>query len=342
MAKARHGEWGAFTNKGGIRFQKKNLMISEDSVPPEVRQLLKRQLGIREENIVPPIQTPKFPRPSEEELARMRAESVKVKPELQLTPEEEALRQQVGVPDNEVPLSPDDFEVDEDTEDWTPPDLPDMTPNESLEPTNPLAQPDSINTSAVGNPTGREVIDSDFLESVSVHSAPLEVVVQALYERFGIYTVYLGALPRADEVNPLTGSPFTKYHLGIAYQAAIQAQNRGIQNPEIHRQAIDKDRAASAGFKDSFVPVAHTFGEARQQNNFAYRTSVKGNQGIPATEVVHEIGKDGVVRAVQREIPIEERLEHGSGAGSRFSKDDDEQIVEPPIFGTKPIIKPSW
>jgi len=332
MAKARHGEWGAFTNKGGIRFQKKNLMISEDSVPPEVRQLLKRQLGIREENIVPPVEQPratpqaKFPRPSEEELARMRAESLQVKPELKLTPEEEALRQQVGVPDNEAPLNPDDFEIDEDTEDWTPPDLPDMT--DSLEPANPMAQPAQV--------------EPDFLESVSVHSAPLETIVQALYERFGIYSVYLGTLPRADEVNPLTGFPFTKYHLGIAYQAAIQAQNKGILNPELHREAIDKNRAASAGFQESFVPIAHTLGEARRQNNFAYRTSVRGTQNIPATEVVHEVDpRTGELRAVQRDIPVEQRV-GGSGAPSRYSQDEDEQILEPPIIGGKKIIRPDW
>lgn len=319
--KVSHGEYGAFLTKGSIRFQRNHLMVKESSVPPEVRMLLKKKLGIKEENIVPPT-TGKFPRPSEEELARMRAESVQVKPELQLTPEEAAQRAISGIPDNEAPLSPEDF-LDEEPMDLV-----------QTEPSNPMEQPDVM-------PHPSEV-SADFLESVSIHSAPLSEIAQALYDRFGIYTVYLNAMPRSDEINPLTGFTFTKYHLGIAYQAALQAHNKGLPtDPEGLRQTMDTNRAASQNFQESFQPAPVTLGDARRQNSFAFRTNVAGTRPIPTTEIVHETDPNtGQVRAVQREIPAAER--QGSGAVSRYNAEEETMLVEPPIVGAKRIIRPDW
>jgi hypothetical protein len=157
-------------------------------------------------------------------------------------------------------------------------------------------------------------VDTDFLESVSIYSAPIESIVQALYDRFGIYTVYLRQLPNPDEINPLTGEIFTKYHQGIAYQAAISALNRGVLDvpAEEGRKSIDQGRDASANFEKQLAPQPRTFGEARRANNFDYRTSVRGNNEIQS----------------------------GSGQPQRHDNDEDEMIVEPRMG--VPTINPHW
>lgn len=320
MAKEVFGEFAAFTSRGGVRFSKNGKMTSENAVPPEVVAYLKDKIAkqpVEEEATVPPVQ--KFPMPSEEEKARLRAESLQVPDELKLSPEEEAARALTGVPDNEEPLTPDaplgadDF------------DAPDSAGDQ------PLPRADE--------PVALPEIDPSFLDSVSIHTAPLQAIAQALYDRFGVYTIWLNMLPQTDEVNPLTGETFTKYHQGIAYQSAIAANAKGLISPEAHRKAMDEGREASANFQQPFVEPPRTLAEARQQDSFAFRTSAQGTRPASATRIEHVTDENGQVHAVQVEVPISE---HGGTARSRYDADEDEQVLEPPIFGTKPIIKPNW
>lgn len=316
MAKVEFGEYAAFNSRGGTRFMHQGKMISEKAIPPEIIPFLEAKLAskvLEELDDAIPTKPALFSKPSPEELAKMREESLKVPDELKLTPEEEATR---VVPDNEAPLTPDDFDE-------------------------PLEKTPADRIAEIGEPseTLEPTVDPSFLESVSIHTAPVEALAQALYDRCGIYTVYLGVLPRSDEINPLTGDTFSKYHLGIAYQAAIQAQARGLKDPEGFRQTIEQNRDAGANFKETLEPIAHTLGEARQQDSFAFRTSVQSTRPQSATEIVHVTDDKGVVHAVQREIPT---TEEGGVARSRYDEKEDEQILEPPIFGTKPIIKPNW
>lgn len=328
MAKVEFGEYAAFNSRGGTRFMYQGKMISEKAIPPEIIPYLIEKLA-KELNLTQ--EEPKFPMPTEEEKQRLREESLKVPDELKLTPEEEATR---VIPDNEAPLTPDDFDEPNDgyASDGI---IGDEAAGEELE----LDGETSIgNPPEVMNVINQEV-DPSFLESVSIHTAPIEALAQALYDRCGIYTVYLGVLPRSDEINPLTGDTFSKYHLGIAYQAAIQAQARGLKDPEGFRQTIERDREAGANFKETLQPIAHTLGEARQQDSFAFRTSVQSTRNQPATEIVHVQDENGQTIAVQREVSLSE---HGGTARSRFDATEDEQVLEPPIFGQKPIIKPNW
>jgi hypothetical protein len=319
MAKVVFGEYAAFVTQGGVRFQKDKKLIGEKSVPPEVVAYLYKRLGVEPK-------APKFAPPTEAEKAKLRAESLETPPELERTPEEmEAARNiPVEVPQEPAPvvdpLTEDDFD----------------TPDEPLEPTPaeaPLPSEELPNKDA-------QVVDSTFLESVSIHTAPLEDIAEALYNRFGLYSVYLGRLPAADEVNPLTGETFTKYHLGIAYQAAIRAQNSGILNrsPEVARAKLDEGRAASANMQVD--PVARTMGDARRENSFAFRTSVRASDTNPRTEVVHEKGADGLMHAVQREIPAGE-TGISNGANAKYDKEEEEMLVEP-NFSSKKVIRPDW
>lgn len=192
-------------------------------------------------------------------------------------------------------------------------------------------------------------VDPDFLESVSIHTASLEDIAQSLYERFGIYSVYLNKMPANDEVNPLTGETFTKHHLGMAYQASIRAQHSGIlkRPPELARVAIDNGRAASENRRDAFVPLPTTMGEARIQDSFAYRTSVRGASGYGQNsakgEMINVVGEDGQVHSSRLDVGAPDG-QSPSGMISvqpdgRF--DLDEPLAEPPFRGKK-IIRPNW
>lgn len=324
MAKAIFGEYGAYTTPGGIRFQKNNKLISEKAIPPEAAAYLRKSLGENQAQIVPP--------PTEEQKAKLRAESLQVPPELQRTPEEMA---------EATPLTEEDF--------------PDMPKPDTIEQAQAPVTDEIIEEVASGTygtetiVDGDEVIeapivDTDFLEQVSIHTASIEDIAEALYARFGIYTVWLKRQPVADEINPLTGAMFTKYHLGIAYQAAIFAQNRGLLelDPAVNRKVIDQNRAASANFKEQFEPQAVSIRENRQADTFDWRTSPVGTRDVATTEIVHEKGTDGQVHAVQRTIngePSETGLKNG--AGVKYDRDEDEPLVQPNFSG-KPIIRPDW
>lgn len=306
MAKAVFGEYAGYTTPGGVRYQKNNKLISVKAVPPEVVAYLNKQLGAEPK-------APKFPKPSPEQLAKMREDSLKVPDELARSDAEmAAARPNEPIVTPSEPLTPEDF-------------------------ADPIPDDDTIEAVASAIPT--QEVDPDFLESVSIHTASLQDIAEALSARFGIYTVYLRKLPVPDEINPLTGERFTKYHQGIAYQAAIRAQNQGIldRNPEQGRAQIENSRAASENFQVD--PVAQTMGEARRQDTFAYRTSVRANEPTPATEIKHMMGTDGQMHAVQVPIAPGQTGEF-NGASARYDKEEEEVIVEPSMG--KQVIRPNW
>lgn len=271
MTKVSFGEYGAFTNKNSVRFQKNNRLVSEQDVPKEVADHLRKLLN----------------RPTEAQSQQLKEESLRVPENLQAA---------------ERPVEPtltadDDF----DALDVSGEPLP-----KPVEPVSPI--PEQVAHEPIEGERLPDSVDSDFLETISIHTASLKDMAEAIYNRFGIYTVYLGELPKNDEINPLTGEVFTKYHLGIAYQAAIKAQVRGLPSPEEGRRAMDEGRSAHQNFQVD--PVPQTLGEARQANSFDYRTSVRGaNESI-------------------------------NGTNTHFDEREDEPIVEP-SFGKK-VIRPNW
>lgn len=292
--KVTFGQFTAFDTPGGIRFQENKKLTAEKNIPPEVVEILKKRLGQ---------DTKQYERPSPEESAKLKEESMKVPEHLQLSPEEEAQRQETPI---EEPLNESDFE-----EELPPDTVPDEQPADS-----------------------GEVAAAEFMEKMSIHSASLEDIAQALYDRFGIYTVYLDKMPETDEINPLTATQFTKYHQGIAYQASVYAKANGLlnRNPEAHRKSMDNARAAHENVKDSFYRP-----ETPQQkaNTFSNRTSVEGSKQPVATEIVHVTGEDGVTRAIQRPINTP------NGARSVSHPEEEEPLVQPRMGG-KPVIRPNW
>lgn len=320
MAKIAHGQYGAFTSNKGIRFTKDKKMTSRDSIPPEVVVLLESRLKDAPTEATRPVLT-------DEQKAELRAASLQVKPELQASPEKLA--------EDAEALTEEDFQVEETMEESTEPSATQM--QEVSQVLAPAPQPPVDNMHVA--PGAEQFPEDNFLETVSIHTAPLEDIVRALYERFGIYSVYLRQLPNPDEINPLTGEPFTKYHQGIAYQAAIGAQNRGILDrpAEEGRRLMDEGRNASANFRVDEAP--RTMADARRADSFDYRTSVRGNESTAASEIVHVKDENGVVHAVQRELPKGQTGEF-NGAGSKYDADEDEVLVVPQMG--KQVIRPNW
>lgn len=295
MAKANFGEWGAFTSGNrGVRFQKtvdgKKTLVSEAVVPPEVAALLKKNLGVTDEQVVQP--TTPTPTPIE------------------------------VVEENTPELSASDFDEDEEL-----PRADEPVPVIGVE--EALAQ----------MPTAH--VDTDFLQSISIHTASLEDIATALYERFGIYTVYLNRYPQPDEVNPFTAEPMTNYERGIAYQAALRAESRGLTRrpPELLRKQLDDNLAAAENVRQSYAPVAQDLEEAKKLNSFDYRTSVESSHDNDnALPLEHYTDEYGVVQ-VRRATSM-------NGTTTRTGDPDfkdhvDEPIVEPRMGGGQ-IIRPNW
>jgi hypothetical protein len=249
--------------------------------------------------------------PTPEESAQLKAESIQVRPELQATPEKVA--EDAAQADH---LTSEDFDA-----------------------------PQEIVAEHPTETAAREATAemSEFMESVSIHTASIGDIAEALSSRFGIYTVWLQRLPAADEVNPLTGEGFTKYHLGIAYQAAVRAKSQGLLDPTHQRQTIDAGRAAHDNVAQGYDPRPITVRENREANSFAFRTSPIGTKPTPQTQIVHEQDEKGRVRAVQKPIIQGEPSDTGekNGAGVVYDAQEDAPLVQPNLSG-KPVIRPDW
>lgn len=186
-------------------------------------------------------------------------------------------------------------------------------------------------------PVSVSKVDSDYLETISIHTADIKDIAQALYERFGIYTVYLGRYPQPDEVNPFTAEPMSNYERGTAYQAALRVEARGLldKDPTILKKQLDDNIEAANNVRKSFSPVAGNIEEARAQNSFDYRTSVESTHANSAAELEHYTDNNGEVH-VRRSA---------SGSTSRQVFDEDGEPEEPvlePNLGGAPIIRKDW
>lgn len=183
-------------------------------------------------------------------------------------------------------------------------------------------------------------VDTDFLQSISIHTASLEDIAVALYERFGIYTVYLNRYPQPDEVNPFTAEPMTNYERGIAYQAALRSEARGLTRrpPELLKKQLDDNLAAANNIRKSYAPIPQDLDEAKRLNSFDYRTSVESTHDNDLPPLEHYTDEYGVTQV--------RRSETVNGTSQRNADPDyrdhvDEPIVEPRMGGGQ-IIRPNW
>lgn len=274
MSKVKHGEYGAFQVGNGLRFQFKNKLIKESSVPESVVQALKSQLGISVAQIV--------------------------KPEKEEAKEVEEVITEVEVPETlvqEIETQLEDSPVSE--------SLPDLE---------------------------KELYDNEIEESSSIHGASLEDLARAMYDRFGVYTIFLNQFPQNNEISPISGEPMASYDRGVAYQAAKRSTSSMKDYVAI--------KARRESIKETIYGVAQVEGES--SNDFNHRTSIKGGntQAPTAGQIIHV--KDPVTGVVHAErAPLEEAEEPQGSQNSARHPGEEELIVEPNLNG-KPVIRPNW
>lgn len=340
MAKEVFGEYAIFDSGNGVRFQQNNKLVSEKALPPEVVAYLRSKLataGLASPDPEPT--TAGFAKPTPEQLAAMREESLKPAPGLELTPEEEAQRA-VAPPAEPI-------------EGYTREELADMRaasfPDEPLSPADfdegmSVDERDKIAEDNRAARAPEPAVDTEFMERTSIYTADLKDIAQALYDRFGIYTIWLAATPQTDEVNPLTGEAFTRYHQGIAYQALIRARGNGFfnRNPERSMENMTEGRIAHENYQATTAtrgdvePTAPTqaapgFAERTAPNFHQRQTHYIAHEPDPVT---------GELRAVQRPVPQAANYASGSSARQRYDATEDEIIAEPRIG--QQVIRPDW
>lgn len=124
--------------------------------------------------------------------------------------------------------------------------------------------------------------------AVTIYDAPLKDIVEAMYERFGIYTVFLERYPLPEDVSPITGMMMTNYESGLAYQKQTYFLNNIAVDPKKNdferlRATALTTRTASVEYNERMAnqkPL--TPAEERDTNSFDYRTGV-GNVQSSAT-----------------------------------------------------------
>lgn len=309
--KANFGEWGAFDSGRGVRFQKtingKKTLVKEADVPVEVAALLKKNLGI----------------PTAEAKLTERFETPKVIPIKE---------------DNTPDMSADDFEDENELPRTDEPVLVSEIVSEIT--AHAQKSPEFHEGYAEASEAMSPSVDASFLEQISIHTASLEDIAHALYERFGIYTVYLNRYPQPDEVNPFTAEPMTNYERGVAYQAALRSEARGLTRrpPELLKKQLDDNLEAANNIRKSYAPVPQDLDEAKKLNSFDYRTSVESTHDNDLPPLEHYVDEYGVTQV--------RRSETVNGTSQRNADPDykdhvDEPIVEPRMGGGQ-IIRPNW
>ena len=278
MAQAKYGDYGVFTTAhGSLRFQFQNRLIKESLVPQAVVERLKTELGIPVAQIEEPSHFDKATAPSEQ------AKVID-------TPIEE----------NMTPLDPNDFDVDEAAQlaQTVPAPMPTQVEVSQVDveqviqnpypdnqsPTVELQQIQEIQEIQQTVDDVAKIINND---PSSIHTATIEDMAKAMFERFGVYTIWLGRYPEDNEISPITGEPMPSYERGVAYTAAKRAFMQGrLTNInyegllEAKRVADEQGRAIRQGY-DQPIPQP-TVEQNEAANNFDFRTSVKGaNQSEP-------------------------------------------------------------
>lgn len=311
MAKAKHGEYGAFTVGNGLRFQFRNKLIKEGEVPPVVVETLKRELGIP----VAQIESRFNQATSPEETAKVVD-----------TP---AQRDEEGQALQEAPLNPADFElVQNATQEAF------ETVEEVQQTVNEIQQ--TVNDTAL-------VID-EFLKSLTIQE-----LAKILEERFGVYTIWLNRYPENDEISPITGEPMPHYEVGMAYNAAKRAFIQG-RLTTINYEGLKKVREESIAqgkiIRESYnEPVQQpTEAQNEAQNNFDFRTSVRAaNQSEPqVAPLIHVKDPTTGLMVAMRDPNWEPRPADLNGAQSVSHPGEVEKLVQPPLNQAQPTIRPNW
>jgi len=172
-----------------------------------------------------------------------------------------------------------------------------------------------------------------------------------MFDRFGVYTIWLGRYPVDNEISPITGEPMPSYERGVAYTAAKRAFMQGRLTTinyegllESKRIADEQGRAIRQGYDQPVVQPTVEQNEAA--NNFDFRTSVKGaNQSEPEiAPLIHVQDAQPGQMVVIRDPNWKPSSRTLNGVQSVNHPEEIEPLVQQPL-NMRPgdaIIRPNW
>lgn len=169
-------------------------------------------------------------------------------------------------------------------------------------------------------------------EARSVDAVNLRVLVKALYERFGVYTVYLNKTPSREDINPLTGAIMNTLTLGQANQGFRVAQRTGTSwNPEAIKGQIEAARRSRtsdvAPLPQSSMAAAQTVEDAP----FGREIEMPSLHGEPMQHPERRYNRS--YESPHSSAMYPERGKESDGT------DPDEVYAEPPINARTAIVR---
>lgn len=164
-------------------------------------------------------------------------------------------------------------------------------------------------------------------EARSIDRVNLRQLAEVLYQRFGIYTVYLNRAPARSDISPLTGAVMNNLALGQANQHFKAAQRMGTSwSPSVIKSQI----ATARSMRKGHVALPTTVMDENQ--------TVGGAYGQPLdTPNLHGEPRPRVNR--HYESPHTSVMAHHRGKESE-GLDEDEVYAEPPINARTAVVRP--
>lgn len=335
MAKVEIGAYKAYTVGNGIRFMLNNRLIKEVEVPPELVQAFKTELGVKTEDA-----------PSHFDQATSPEEQAKVV-ETDPTPLTAADFEEPVVSElPPIPQAPMQQEVvsQQVAEVFAPPIQEQPVPATAFQPDVHDAMVDGHYT-VQPQPPVMNVLPVEQAEPGSIHGASIWDMARAMYERFGVYTVWLKKDPEEGEISPLTGEAMPSYERGIAYQAMKRAVIQGridrFDYEAMNQQKRISDVQRQQQMDQMQNPQTLTPNQNADVNNFDHRTSVRGANQFTETlgAIQHVVDPvTGEARSIRGEVPAPETR---SNMVSHRHPEEEEPLAEPNLNGV-PIIRPNW
>lgn len=175
----------------------------------------------------------------------------------------------------------------------------------------PAPLPDEDIPAPTAPPHDANIYSQEDIDAVSIYSVPLKMLAEAMYSRFGVYTVFRGEMPEDEAISPLTARPMTAYQRGEAYQACRRAIGQRDIEQDFEQMKVDRDSSVrtSQELRETFDKPTQilSLADHRRMDTFDSRTSL----------------------AAMKQSTME----------STYREDSDEPVAQP-TFGE--VIRPNW
>ena len=175
----------------------------------------------------------------------------------------------------------------------------------------PAPLPDEEVPAPTAPPQDANIYSQEDIDAVSIYSVPLKMLAEAMYSRFGVYTVFRGEMPEDEAISPLTARPMTAYQRGEAYQACRRAIGQRDIEQDFEQMKVDRDSSVrtSQELRETFDKPTQilSLADHRRMDTFDSRTSL----------------------AAMKQSTME----------STYREDSDEPVAQP-TFGE--VIRPNW